>query len=100
MIDLSFEHLLTVKRILAAHLTDCEVRVFGSRVLGTVRTFSDLDLAICCKKNLPEGLLEALKDAFAESDLPFQVDVIDWNDVSERFRKRISEKYDVLAYND
>lgn len=100
MIDLSLEHLLAVKRILAAYLTDCEVRVFGSRVRGTAKTYSDLDLAIVCKEDLPRGLLEAIKDAFAESDLPFQVDVLDWKDVPENFRNLINQQFETLLYDD
>lgn len=36
--------------------------------------------------------LTALKDAFAESDLPFRVDVVDWAATSEAFREIIEDK--------
>ena len=46
MIDLNPHHLGTVKRILAEHVPDCEVRAFGSRATWTAWEYSDLDLAV------------------------------------------------------
>ena len=66
------------------------MRAFGSRVRGNARKYSDLDLAIVGKKRLDWRELEALRDAFAESDLPMQVDVLDWNAVSDEFRAVIA----------
>jgi len=36
------------------------------------------------------------KYAFSESDLPFMVDVLDWNTVSPRFREVIAGAYEIL----
>jgi predicted nucleotidyltransferase len=46
MIELDKQHLDTVVSILRQHVPDLEVRAFGSRVAGTAREFSDLDLAL------------------------------------------------------
>ncbi len=40
--------------------------------------------------------LGALKDDFAESDLPFSVDVMPWEKIPEKFKNKILEKYLVL----
>ena len=46
MIDLNPNHVETVKRILAEHVSGCEVRAFGSRATWTAKDYSDLDLAM------------------------------------------------------
>lgn len=96
MIDLDAESLATVKRILAEHVPGCEVRAFGSRVEGSARKFSDLDLALVTHERLDRRQVEALKDAFAESDLPFQVDVLDWHAVSATFKKVIDRRFETV----
>lgn len=96
MIDLADEHLAEVRRILQAHVPKCEVLAFGSRVRGNAQTYSDLDLALAAPEKIPQRQLEDLKDSFAESDLPFRVDVLDWHEISDRFRKTIEEKCPVI----
>ncbi|BAH76305.1 nucleotidyltransferase family protein [Solidesulfovibrio magneticus] len=89
MIDLAPDQLDTVRAILAAHLPEATVFVFGSRARGTARPHSDLDLAVAADAPLPLGRLEALRDAFAASNLPMQVDVVDYRAVSTAFRRII-----------
>ena len=96
MIDLSPARLETVTRILAAHVPDCEVRAFGSRVTGTAKDYSDLDLAVVGEHALAPDVLRLLKEAFEESDLPMRVDVLDWHGVSPAFRKVIEKGYEVV----
>lgn len=96
MLDLAPEHLTEVRRILAAHLPNYEVRAFGSRVQGTARPFSDLDLAVIGEAPLDPRRLTAVKDAFVESNLPFRVDVVDWARASEAFKAIIERAYEVL----
>ena len=96
MIDLPADQLAVVRRLLAAHVPDVEVRAFGSRVGGKPRPFSDLDLALVGERALESARLEALRDAFSESDLPIRVDVTDWHAISEPFRKVIGRNYEVL----
>ena len=92
-LDIAPEHLKIVREILRRHLPDREVRVFGSRVTGRARTFSDLDLAIMGEAPLPPGVTAALAEAFSESDLPFKVDLVEWATISSQFRQIIAEKY-------
>ncbi len=96
MIDLSPNHLKTVKRILAEHVPACEVRAFGSRVTRCARVYSDLDLAVVGVTALDRSTLARLKEAFEESDLPIQVDVLDWQEISQSFREIIARDYAVL----
>lgn len=89
MIDVPPEHLETIKRILAEHVPDCEVRAFGSRVTWTAKDYSDLDLAVVCREELSADKLRLIREAFELSELPFRVDVVDWHAISARFRRAI-----------
>ena len=76
--------------ILAAHLPPGSAAwVFGSRATGRARPFSDLDLAIDAGRRLTLDELATLSEAFSESDLPYKVDVVDWQGIDERFRQMI-----------
>lgn len=97
MIDITPEQLAEVRRLLRQHMPDAEVRAFGSRVSGKSDRRSDLDLAVVGVCVIDLRRIEALKDAFAESDLPFMVDVVDWNAVSEGFRGVIDRGYEVVG---
>ena len=96
MIDLNPKHLKTIQHILATHIPDREVRAFGSRVKWTAKDYSDLDLAVVGSEPLTLRQLRRLTEAFEESYLPIQVDVVDWQSLSDGFRKVISEKYEVI----
>lgn len=78
-----------VRGILSAQVPDCAVYVFGSRALGSARPYSDLDLAVEGEAKLAPGRLQTLRDAFAESDLPIKVDVVDWLAISASFQDAI-----------
>jgi len=96
MIDLAPEQLALVLRLLAAHVPDCEVRAFGSRVTGKAKSYSDLDIVLHGPTRLSLVRLAALREAFAESELSIRVDVIDWHAILESFRKVISAKSEIL----
>jgi hypothetical protein len=46
-------------------------------------------LAIKAESSSDWKLLAEFKETFQESELPFRVDVLDWNDIAESFRKAI-----------
>ena len=96
MIDLAPHHLETVRRILAEHMPDCEVRAFGSRAKWEGQDYSDLDLAVVCDDAAIRRDIESLKQAFKDSDLPIRVDVLDWHAITEDFRKAIESDCEVL----
>jgi predicted nucleotidyltransferase len=100
MLDLSPEQLAEVRRILLLHVPGRTVRAFGSRVQGNAKPFSDLDLAVMGETPLDFRQLAELKDAFAESNLPFRVDVVDWEATKEAFRRIIEETYEVVCKED
>lgn len=96
MISISGEHLKIVLDILDKFVPECEVRAFGSRYKWTAKNYSDLDIVIVGKEKLDWGKVADIREAFEESDLPFRVDVLDWNGISSDFKKVIGEGYEVL----
>jgi predicted nucleotidyltransferase len=96
MIKATPAQLSAIKDVLARHLPEAEVRAFGSRVSGKPKQYSDLDLAVLAPQKLDATRLEETREAFAESDLPFRVDILDWNAISEEFREVIEASYEIL----
>ena len=96
MIDLDPKHLRTIQYILTEYIPEYEVRAFGSRVRWTAKDYSDLDLAVVGSKPLSIRQERRLTEAFEESNLPFRVDVLDWQSISEGFRQVILERYEVI----
>ncbi|MEA1962033.1 MAG: nucleotidyltransferase domain-containing protein [Bacillota bacterium] len=96
MIDLESSYLEMIKEILSEHVPECKVWIFGSRVKGRARRYSDIDLVIIGKEKLDWHRMEALRDALSESDLPYMVDLLNWHDISESFREVIRKQYEVL----
>jgi len=82
--------------LLNRFLPGTQIWAFGSRVKGTSRPDSDLDLVVFANP-AQISAVNALKDAFDESSLPFSVDVLIWDQISESFRKNILEHYAVLV---
>jgi len=78
-----------VRSILARFVPGVEVRLFGSRTSGRSRRFSDLDLVVMSERPLDLKVLARLIRAFAESSLPFKVDVLDAATLADDFRGRI-----------
>jgi len=48
------------------------------------------------REKIDRAALYRLEEAFVASDLPFRVDVLDWQRLSESFRQVIERKYEVL----
>jgi type I restriction enzyme S subunit len=95
-IDIEPRDLAIVTKILIRHVPHRTVRAFGSRVSGTARRFSDLDLVVMGERPLSLSAVSALLEDFTESDLPFKVDVVDWATTKEAFREIIEKEYVVV----
>jgi predicted nucleotidyltransferase len=90
-IDITPEHRQLVIDILREYLpSGAAVWVFGSRATGRARRYSDLDLAIDAGRQLSLDETGALAEAFSDSDLPYRVDIVDWQMISEGFRQLIA----------
>lgn len=96
MLDIEPRHLAELRRILKLHAAGLEVRAFGSRVRGGAKPHSDLDLAVMTAAPLPMQIKVHLENALAESDLPFKVDVLYWDETSDTFRRLIEEGWELV----
>ncbi len=97
-IDLTAEQRHLVKSLLEKVLPNTTVWAFGSRVKFTSRPESDLDLVAFIQPEQKTKLSE-LREQFDESDLPFSVDVHDWNTLPENFKMNIKKEYTVIQEN-
>ena len=78
-----------IKKIIFNFLNPLEYRVFifGSRITGKAKKFSDYDVGILGERPVPWKILALIEEAFENSDLPFNVDVVDFFLVSKKFQK-------------
>ena len=61
--------------------------VFGSRARGDHRKLSDLDL--CYYENIPLNIISHIREDFEESNLPYTVDLVNWNTCDTNFQTLI-----------
>ena len=88
-IQLEHVYLDDIRRIMAAY-SSAVAFIFGSRVNGTAKKFSDIDLCIDWVNSPPEaGGIASLREDFDESSIPYIVDVVDYLKVSADFRQVI-----------
>jgi len=85
-----------ILKVLQKHCPDADYWVFGSRIKGTHRPYSDLDLAVVGQDVIPLSTMFEIKQSFAESDLPFKVDLVDFHQISDEFKSHILNKYEEL----
>ena len=94
-LDLMPEQMATLHLLLRRFMPGVTVWAYGSRVKGTARPYSDLDLVVFTTPG-QRPLISELKEALDESNLPFPVDVLAWDDIPASFHRNIEEKYVVV----
>ncbi len=74
------------------------VMAYGSRVNGGAHDSSDLDIVVRSKDNKPLDwkLIMSLNEKIKESNIPFLVELRDWNRLPESFHKQIFKKHVVI----
>lgn len=96
-IDITADQRKIILNLIAHHLPNVTVWVYGSRVKGTTRTQSDLDMVVLTTAHGQETHVSNLKEALEESNLPFRVDLFRWDEVPENFRDTIQKDHVVLV---
>jgi predicted nucleotidyltransferase len=96
MIEITDQEREKIVNILGFYIPEMEVWAFGSRVKGTAKSYSDLDLLVIGEEKMSINRMGELIEAFQESDLPFRVDLLDWHRISPEFRKVIEQKYAII----
>ena len=90
MIDLDLKYLDFIKDTMQSQLHDCKLYIFGSRVKGTSKQQSDIDIAIDSSELTPQKKSQ-LMYMFENSTLPYEVDIIDLRNVSKKFFENIKD---------
>ena len=75
--------------IIEKYLPGSKIYLFGSRAKGRCRETSDVDISIDVGKKINSRLLYKIKDEIEESNIPYFVDVVDFNNVSEKMKEQI-----------
>lgn len=91
-IHISDIQLQIAKTILKKNISDNTlIWIFGSRVSSNYKPYSDLDIALqnTSNKTISLKTLASIKADFIDSDLPWKVDVIDYNSISGIFKQNV-----------
>lgn len=79
-----------IKETIFKHFSPAEYEVFlfGSRAKGNNRKWSDYDIGILgkTKTKIPYGILTKVESELEESDIPYKVDIVDFTQISDRFK--------------
>ena len=85
-------------QLLQQFLPNVGVWAFGSRVKGTARPTSDLDLVVFANPSQRPQVF-ALHEALEESNLPFRIDLLIWDEIPANFKTNIQRQYIELVSN-
>ena len=91
MIKVTDAELETILNILKKYFTSTKLLIFGSRITNSIKEFSDLDIALKAEKKLPFKALNRAIEDLEYSNLPFRVDIMDYNSISTEFQKIIDD---------
>ncbi len=92
MFGLEERHLDFIKETLKKYISNPEAKfyIFGSRARGTYKEYSDVDIAIDCS-NLTSIIKSKLELEFENSTFPYEVDIVDLNNIKENFKTLIQD---------
>ncbi len=76
-------------------LNDYAVFIFGSRAGKEFYSNSDLDIGVLGEKSLPVDTLYKIKRLLYDSTIPYKIDLVDFNNVSDEFKRIAMQKIQV-----
>ena len=79
----------TIIHIISDHIPKTRIYLFGSRARQTHTKQSDIDIAIDNNKKIDPFILSEIKEKLEESSIPFTIDIIDINDISQELKEQI-----------
>ena len=82
------KYLPQIKQIIARKLDLSEYRLFlfGSRALGKNAEYSDFDIGVIGEKPLSSSIKINIEGDLEDSDIPVKVDIVDFYQVTEKFK--------------
>ena len=69
-----------------------KIFVFGSRARGDFRLGSDVDIGLISQKKAYSNRVSFLREKIENSNIPYKVDIVNFEEVSEDFRQKALEK--------
>ena len=89
---LSDREISTIQEILRKYPEVETVHIFGSRVTGSFKHGSDIDLAVI-NQGVNNKIISKIRSDFEESSLPYRVDIVIYNDLThENLKDHIDRK--------
>lgn len=98
-LQLSARHLEILRNLLAQCVPQAVVWAYGSRVNGMSHEGSDLDLVVRHPTDLSRsvaGVIE-LRESLQRSSLPMLVEIHEWSQLPESFRRNIESGYVMVS---
>lgn len=80
-----------IKGIVALVIDGAQLYAFGSRTDGTAKISSDLDIIIKNKHEINFTQINDIKELLKASRIPYSVDIMDWNGLSDGFQNAIKD---------
>ena len=78
--------------LVTALMPDAKIYLFGSRVRKIHAQWSDIDIALDTGKHIDHAALDEVKSVLQATNMPYKVDVVDFNGVSEQMRDSITKE--------
>lgn len=89
MINVEDKHLKMLQEILGKY--DHDFFVFGSRTTSHARPLSDVDLFY--KDDIPDSVIFRIEEELEDSDLPYTVDLVNYNKCDAAFRAVLDQRH-------
>ncbi|KLL01833.1 MAG: hypothetical protein MRERC_7c060 [Mycoplasmataceae bacterium RC_NB112A] len=93
MLQIENRHWEIVQNILTKY--PYQFYAYGSRAKRTARFLSDLDL--CYYDNISSGIIYEIREEFAQSNLPFMVELVNWKNMRSAFQKSIKKDLKLIS---
>lgn len=92
-LDITTQQHQFIVNVIKNLLPTVSMLAFGSRTDGTAKRYSDLDLALDDGEKISLKTLDQIEESFAQSDLPFKIDILDISNVSPEFAAKIKSRH-------
>lgn len=78
-----------ILEIVIKHLANAHIYLFGSRARKDNSPQSDIDIALDNNTKIDPLILSDIREALEESLIPFTVDIVDFNNISQELKTEI-----------
>lgn len=99
MLDIKKEYLDEIREIFRSYCPRAEIWAYGSRIKNDSHSGSDLDLAVKYFNEDGKSVGE-LRELLRDSDVPFLIDIQEFDKLPQSFQKEIARQYVVIFYGE